>query len=217
MAIVSELITRINYLCDDDLGTTDAVMLINMALEDLSEVAGYLKIAESSFFKDAESVNLPIDLIDLEEVRIKKSSDTEYSQILLDAFVHKYEDITQEDGDFLDETKRNQIKRYRLVDDLLYFLPKAPYEGDIRIFYYSMLPSVSETKLNEIPKLRLQHHRAIPLYAAAKYHQNWKDSLNEKQDFWGEYLEAKATLFQDTLERKQKTKSQYVIKTRGWQ
>lgn len=216
MATVSELIERIEYLVDDDITQEKCIMLINMALEDLSEVAGYMKVVETSFPKGTETIFIPTDYISMEQVRVKKQSDTEYKQIVLDAFFHKYEDWNEDSLWFFGEKKKDEIHRYRLVDNIMYFYPKAPYDGNLQMQYYAMLPSISANKLNEPPKLRPQFHRAIPLYAAAKYHQNWKDSLNEKNDFWGEYLMTKADLLEDTNARKQKARSQYVIKTRSW-
>lgn len=216
MATVSELIERIEYLVDDDITPRVCVMLINMALEDLSEVAGYMRIVETDFLKGASYVTIPSDYIDMEEVRVKRKTDTEYKQVLLDAFFHKYEDLTDEDMFFFGELKKDDIHRYRLEDNLMTLLPNAPYDGNIQLKYYAMLPGITENDLNAIPRLRLQFHRGIPLYAAAKYQQNWKDSLSEKNDFWGEYIEVKTALYQDTAERKQKARSQYVVKTRGW-
>lgn len=206
MATVQELINRLEYLVDDDVSPEIAVMLFNMAQEDLSEVAGYTKIAETDFYRGADNINLPDDLVDLEEVMVRKSGETDYTKRILDAFVHKYEDLPP---------GSSEIERYELLDDVLYFKPRAPYNGSVRIKYYALLPEIP-IEMNYRPKLRTAYHRAFPLYAAAKYMQNWKDELNAKQDFYSEYLEVKASLFQDTLERKQKTKSQFVIKTRGW-
>lgn len=217
MATVQQLIEQIEYLVDDEVTTPKAIMLINMALDDLSEVAGYLKIVEADFPKGLSNVSIPSDYIQMEEVRVKRSTDGEFKQVLLDAFFHKYEEVVQDEDFFMfGEARKDMIHRYRLTDDVLTFLPAAPYDGSIQLKYYAMLPHISADNLNEIPKLRPTYHKAIPLYAAAKYHQNWKDSLGEKNDFWQEYMVAKAALHQETQDRKKKSKSQYIIKVRSW-
>lgn len=206
MATVQELINRLEYLVDDDVSPEIAVMLFNMAQEDLAEVAGYTKIAETEFFRGADNINLPSDLVDIEEVRVRKAGETEYNRRILNALIHKYEDLPP---------GSNEIERFELIGDIMYLKPKAPYNGSMRIIYYALLPEIP-LDLNYKPKLRTAYHRAFPLFAAARYMQNWQDELNAKQDFYGEYLEVKNALYQDTLERKQKSKSQFVIKTRGW-
>lgn len=220
MATFEQLKKRFEYLVDEattDLDPDEVIMLFNECQEDLSEVAGYAKTAEASYYKNDSIISIPIDLVSLAEIKIKPSNKTEYTRMVSIG-------LTQPSDVFDNRLRENNgLFVYEWFGDNIEIRPTPKEDGTLQIRYYAKLPDLKETKdftngstntqfLGQIPSLRLQYHKLLPLYAAAKHMQNYMDELSAKSDYYGEYMQGKAELEQDTLKRKNKSRSRTVTR-----
>lgn len=199
MSTVAQLIKRLEFYIDDAITTTDeintAIDLFNECQEDLSEVAGYEKTYSISFTQGQDTFTLPDDLLDVADI--------------------------QKDG-VLIYSRRSSLKDegttdypvYEWFGNTLQLYPAANKSGTLAVRYYAKLPDLVDQ--NSTPSLRSRFHRLLPLFAAARYAQNWKNKLDEKQDFMSEYLQGKADLSVDTEKRKSRFRQKSVYVVRSW-
>lgn len=209
MPNVLQLITRLNYLVDDEVDEATAIELFNEAQEDLSEVAGYAKVAEADFYAGDAIIALPIDLIELVELRIKLNSASDFTRLAPYKLINQLDPFQA--GQVADE---GGPMGFEWFGDHIELVPVPQEDGKLQIRYYANLPRL--TSVNDIPALRERFHRLLPLYAAAKYMQNWQDELAAKNDFYSEYLQGKEELRRDTMARKSRTRSRTVYQFRAW-
>lgn len=218
MATVRELIKRFEYLVDADVEYDMLISLFNEAQEDLSKVAGYGKIADAHCYANDPLIPLPYDFVDLVELKIRTDSMEDYVRIpsigvIQPADVYEKMDLP-----------RTATYFYEWFGDTMELRPVPKENGSLLIRYYASLPPLKppnafanlETDpgfLRQQPALRQTYHRLLPLYAAMRFAQNWKDALDEKQDFYMEYMQGKSELEQETSSRKQKTRSKTVYRT----
>lgn len=204
---VEELIARLNYLVDDSVPLTTALYLFNEALDDLSLVAGYTKMAEAAFAAQASTIALPPDLIELVSIRVKFDGETKFQRILSNDAVRPtdyYEDDSIVDGEY----------GYDWFGNAIEIRPLPANNGSMQIRYYAALPHLAAEE--DEPPLNLRYHRLIPLFAAARYMQNWGDKASEKQDFQGDYMQGKNDLQSETIRHKRRNGPKVVVKIRSW-
>lgn len=218
MATLDELMKRLNYLVDENVGPDEALLLFNECNEDLSESASYSKYATADFIAGQQFISLPADLLSLVELRIKPMDQTDFTRMVSVGVVQPSD--TFDISPLFPEGKYV----YEWFGDHMEIRPAPKVDGSLQIRYYGMLPKFKHYSeyarqaadpafLAQVSALRPQYHRLYSLYAAARYMQNWMDSLDAKNDYMNEYLMGKQELARDTQARKTKTRSRTVYRT----
>ncbi|WP_134682572.1 phage adaptor protein [Brevibacillus migulae] len=217
MASLGELILRAKYLINVEVDTADIVMMFNECSEAIADVAGYAKMAEANYISSQPIVTLPIDLVDIAELKIKPNG-KHFTRMLSVGVVQphdSYEDSPLSDyGPFYYEWFGNTVE----------IRPQPASDGLLQIRYYATLPKFlpptefdggeeDPAFLAQIPTLHARYHRIYPLYAAARHAQHWKDSEQEKADLYNDYLEVRNDLEQDTQKVKIRARSKTVYRT----
>jgi hypothetical protein len=218
MPNVKTLIKRLEYLVDASVDPDMAIELFNECQEDLSEVSGYANTSKTSVVKGISTVALPLDLISIAELKIKVEGEKDFLRILPTGLVST--------RDMYDQDYDEEYYSFEHFGDSVELRPDPEKDADLLIRYYGNLPDLKFPEdfdgpddplfLAQLPVLRTRFHRLLPLYGAMKVSQNWKDVLQEKRDFQGEYIMGRQELEEDTRKRKKKTKSKRTYVTRGW-
>lgn len=205
MATVQELIDRLNYLVDDTVPPTVAIDLFNSCLDEIATIAGCGRTAVAEFVAGQPMISLPADLVDLVELKIQTTSMRDYLRIESVALV------TPED--VYDETWTLQSYGFEWFGNEVEIRPIPKEDGTLLIRYYHQPDHVRT--VSDVPEIRPHFHRLLPLYGAAKYHQNWQNT-EQMNVFWGEYLKARSELEEETVNRKIRTRSKSVYQYRVW-
>lgn len=202
---MQELIERLNYLVDDNVAPSVAINLFNSCQDELAPIAGCARTAVAEFLAGQPIIALPNDLVDLVELKIKTQSMDDYRRIESAPLV------TPED--VYDDTWTSAATGFEWFGQEIEIRPTPKEDGTLLIRYYHQPdPLVNVT---DISNIRPHFHRLLPLFAAAKYHQNWQNT-EQMNVFWGEYLKARSELESETTKRKARTRAKTVYQYRAW-
>lgn len=204
----NELKTRFEFYADDQVKNETALMLFNQCNEDISSDAGYAKTATNDFHKEVPVVSLPLDFLEMIELKIKRLSDNDYYRV-------KPMGLVQPE-DFLEVKSplAEGIVGYEVFGDSIEIRPAQEHDGTLLLRYYATLPTIKA--LTEIPIIKPAFHDIYALYAAAKYYQNYQDELPAKSDYYNEYMAKKMELKEYTDNARVRTKSKTVYAFRSW-
>lgn len=208
MPNVRQLKERLEYLVDDTIEEDIVLNLFNEAQEDLSSISGYAKTAKLNFDKGMSFVPVPCDLIEVVELRIKTKRENRYKTLFPMRKIR-----TNSYFGYCDENEL-PIKGYRLFGNQIELVPEPCESGELLIYYYANLPELKS--LDDYPVFDQKYHRLLPLFAAARYMQNWQGELAAKNDFYSEYLSGKAEMEYDFRKKDLRNKPRGVYVTRSF-
>lgn len=206
MSTVRQLIDRLNYLVDDTVDDEMAINLFNEGQDELSEVAGYAKVGEASFLAGTSTITLPKDWVKIVELKIKPDSKPGFLRMSPEHLVRP--------EDFLDDAWTEAYTGYEWFGDIIELRPTPKENGIVQIRYYSLLPELKTP--DDIPALRGRFHRLLPLFAAARYMENWQDKLADQQNYMNQFYRGRADLEADTMRQENRNKSRVVYQYRQW-
>lgn len=221
MATVKELMSRFEYLVNDETVDNQKIIdLFNEAQEDLSLVAGYAIMATTTYAAAQNILAMPIDLVDFVEIKYLNDNDPDRNNFKrLQPVGMVITEDTESSQWYLDD-----ISGFKWFGDSLEVLPPPKYSGTLNIYYYAYLPDIpaydatnSDPCLKFVPALRRSFHRAISIYAAWKYTQNYKDEPEAEDRLGREYTTVRELLKNDTEGRKERGKSKTVFQYRRWE
>lgn len=203
-----ELKSRLDYYVDDTVPDDIAIMLFNQCGEDLSDYAGYAKTSVAEFNYTDPIMTLPVDFLEMIELKIKRTSDDDYYRIRPIGLVQP--------ADFFDTAApiAENVAGYEVFGDAFEIRPDQTENGMLLLRYYAMLPLIKS--LDDAPVIKPRFHDAYSLYAAAKYYQNYQDELTAKRDYYDEYLQKKMELKEYTDDARVRTRSKSVYQFRSW-
>jgi len=200
--LVSEVITLAQLQADEVYDDPTWISYINIALDDLTPVIKLLK--------KKEAINVTITsgkgtLNVMTDADLKKSHE----------FLHVY------DGTAFDMLRRlplkdNISKGWKLVAGEILFQALTPDGAhSIRVDYYKRLEKVSALSddVETVSGLPAHYHNLLVLYCAAKSQQK-EEELNDKNDFYSEYLLNKRTLALDRIWEMEPQYRKYIKKAR---
>lgn len=204
MPTIEELKTRLNYYVDDDVDAETAISMFNEALEDLSDVAGYEKEETFTLQANETNITLPDDLIKVYMVTITVGNvTTNIRKESNKRNISHYDDMS-----------------YRIHGDTLTMINPPKQDYSLLLTYNADLPSVptleQDSSLQYVPKLQKRFHKALPLYAAFKYFQNWEDNAGLRGEFITQYQDAKMSVDAEGRNIKKRYRSNKVHVDRGW-
>lgn len=205
MPKIETLMKRANYLVDDTFEIALILDLFNECLEDLSSSSGFAKTITFPLGANTGTIAIPKDLISI---------------VLLKVIVGNKETVGKEvpirDHDFSYEYPYS----YTMFGDTLEIYPKPTEEYSVKIDYYgeiTPIPSITtDPSLSYIIGIPERFHKALPLYAAYRYYENWEENPQMQSNFRQQYLEVKNQLDKELSLRKKKTRSNQVYLDSGW-
>lgn len=206
MATVRDLIDRLNYLVDDTVDDKMAINLFNEGQDELSDVAGYAKTGEASFLAGTSTISLPKDWVKLVEIKIKPQGKDTFLRMSAENLVNPH--------DYYDDEWTKPRTGYEQFGDVIELRPTPKVNGTLQIRYYALLPELKATE--DVPVLRGRFHRLLPLFAAARYMENWQDKLPDQQNFLTQFYRGRADLETETMRQHNKYKSGVVYQYRSW-
>ncbi len=177
-----EIINEVLKDIDDSLSDSDIIGWVNRALDDLTPVAKYQKVAVINLGAGNRNVEIPADL---HELVLVTDGELDYSELGLN-----------------DKTGSG----YKKWGNTLVFQPVFDTNKELTLYYYANLPHLLAN--NDVPVIRADFHDLLVLYATAKA--KYKDEVMEMhQSTMQEYLERKR---QYTLETFSEDNSTYQVK-----
>lgn len=207
MPTIEDLIIRAKYLIDDVVDIDIILQFFNECLEDLSDVAGYIQTIE--YTKDANDgvISIPAKLIDPIKLTIH---------------------IEGKEEEELDMVPYNTTM-YIDYREHIYFLlgneitikpaPKAPYT--VKLVYFSELPTIPprdvDPSLSTDIGIPARYHKALPLYAAYRYFENWEEDYVMQQNFRTQYEQVKEALSYHASVRDNRINDNRVKVNRMWE
>lgn len=196
MPTVEKLIRRAGYLIDDVMDAELAINLFNEALEEIDTVYGVPKRQSNILAAGEDTVTIPSDALEIIRVLIT-IGDTEH-EVKTDNSYHTYIRFGEE----------------------LTVSPKPEKQATLYIEYYGeneKIPDVSvDPELQYVPKIPERHHRALPLFAAVRYFENWEDNPEMRSTFRKQFEAIKDDLAYQFERKVRGSKSNRVLVERGW-
>lgn len=174
---VVEIITKAQFMSDEEYDNAEWIGLINACLDDLTPIAKILATKEN---------------IDITVTNGKASFIINSDADLAKAHEIKNIYFTSNGSNIRELTRRaladNFSPGWKQTADSLLFQGLNDGDGTIRVDYYKRLTHVANT--NDIPELPVAYHELIVLYLCAKAQQK-EEELDDKNDFYTDYLRAK--------------------------
>lgn len=180
MLTVVEIITKAQFLSDEEYDNAEWIKLINACLDDLTPVAKMLTTKE----------NINLAVVD-DGASLSIASDPDLAR----AYEFRNIFFTPVDGSTRELKRRaladNYSPGWKQTADKLLFQGLGDNSGTIRVDYYKRLTHVAN--INDIPELPVAYHELIVLYLCAKAQQK-EEELDDKNDFYAEYLRGKQNM-----------------------
>ena len=177
---VVEIITKVQFLSDEEYDNAEWIKLINACLDDLTPVAKMLTTKE----------NINLAVVD-GGASLSIASDPDLAR----AYEIRNIFFTPVDGSTRELKRRaladNYSPGWKQTADKLLFQGLGDNSGTIRVDYYKRLTHVAN--INDIPELPVVYHELIVLYLCAKAQQK-EEELDDKNDFYAEYLRGKQNM-----------------------
>ena len=177
---VVEIITKAQFLSDEEYDNAEWIKLINACLDDLTPVAKMLTTKE----------NINLAVVD-GGASLSIASDPDLAR----AYEIRNIFFTPVDGSTRELKRRaladNYSPGWKQTADKLLFQGLGDNSGTIRVDYYKRLTHVAN--INDIPELPVVYHELIVLYLCAKAQQK-EEELDDKNDFYAEYLRGKQNM-----------------------
>lgn len=177
---VVEIITKAQFLSDEEYDNAEWIKLINACLDDLTPVAKMLTTKE----------NINLAVVD-GGASLSIASDPDLAR----AYEFRNIFFTPVDGSTRELKRRaladNYSPGWKQTADKLLFQGLGDNSGTIRVDYYKRLTHVAN--INDIPELPVAYHELIVLYLCAKAQQK-EEELDDKNDFYAEYLRGKQNM-----------------------
>jgi len=177
---VVEIITKAQFLSDEEYDNAEWIKLINACLDDLTPVAKMLTTKE----------NINLAVVD-GGASLSIASDPDLAR----AYEIRNIFFTPVDGSTRELKRRaladNYSPGWKQTADKLLFQGLGDNSGTIRVDYYKRLTHVAN--INDIPELPVAYHELIVLYLCAKAQQK-EEELDDKNDFYAEYLRGKQNM-----------------------
>lgn len=182
MKTVAQLVEDVNNLVDENFHHTMIVGWFNEALGDLADVARLEAITRTATQSDQSEYTLPPD---------------HYKTVWVFVGGERLEPID------IDSVAAG----YHEWGGVLTLEPAPSTTGDpIELYYYRIPTYLSDTELDYIPDIPTRYHHLLVLYAAARTQQRDED-LEEKNDFYRDYLLGKQAYNRETVARVAKHRS----------
>lgn len=211
MPTIEKLVSRAGYLIDDNMDVDLAIDLFNEAIEEIDTVFGEGKTVTTTLAAGSNTFAFPSD--ELEIVRILVKGD--------DGRMYEAKSDGLNDGNNftgIDHPPDRYTYTRFGYEGRLYPIPQKP--TDVTVEYYGgneKIPSVAtDPTLQYVPKFPTRYHRALPLYAAARYFENWEDNPEMRMNYRKQFEKIRDELAY-LLERKVRgSRSNFVYVERGW-
>lgn len=210
MPTIEQLHSRLEYLVDDKVESDRAIDLFNEALEDMSQIGDYEQESVLTVSGGETTIPLPDGFISLIGLYIAVNGGE---------FLATRSNRVREDKYYGRAPNRDHYRFEEFPESLrLLEAPKDDYTATIR--YLSNYPEIPKTtkdpSLQYVPKLPSRFHRALPLFAAFRYYENWEDNGSMRQELYDQYNNIKRELDQDAGRRSMKRRNNRVVITREW-
>lgn len=214
MPTVETLVRRTSYLIDDNIVADIAIDLFNEALEEIDTIYGQGKRLVTPLAIDSNTITLPSDLLDITRVIVK--TDDEKGENKYEAKSESMNNMDNYSGiEYPDEYYSYNIFGNEMK---IFPIPKKPVE--VTIEYYGgneKIPSTDvDPSLKYVPKIPERYHRALPLFAASRYFENWEDNPEQRNNFRKQFERIRDDMAYHYERKTRNAKSKKVYITRGW-
>lgn len=179
---VGELVADVNNLVDENFVASMIVGWFNEALGDLAEVARMESVSRTFTTAGVDSYALPPDHYKTMWVFI---AGVKIPPVDIDS-----EDVG-----------------YHEWGGVLTIVPPPPLDNDeLELYYYRLPATLSPSNLNASPDIPERYYHLLTLFAAART-QSRDEDLEEKNDFWRDYIIGKQSYNRDTASKVAKHRS----------
>lgn len=210
MPTLETLIKRGKYLVDDNIESDTIIEAFNECLEDLSAIANYEVSATIPMEAGVQQLALPDDCMEVVRIRIRKENED---------YLALCKPLKNQD-DAYGFNAASEIHMYRQFGSTITIEPKITKNYEVLIDYYGSIPPVlsiqQDPSLQGKPKIPERFHRALPLFFAVRYFENWEDNSEMRKNFQGQYDVIKQQYSIEAQQRKTKTRSNQVQIVEGW-
>lgn len=207
MTELEKLMSRARYYVDEEFDGERIIDLFNECLEDLSDVVYYPKTKTYDMAANTGKITIPKDVINIVSVKVTINGEDEEAkgipirgQINPDRYGYRYT-YTQFGSDL--ELTTKPIQSYK-----------------IKLDYYGEIPAIPTTfedpGLTTIVDIPNRFKKALPLYAAFRYYENWQEDTTMQENFRQQYLEVKMSIQMFYQGLKNKVTNSRVVVEQEW-
>ena len=199
--LVSEIIERAQTQAEEVYDPTTWIQFINLALDDLTPVIKMLTTKDGIAVALTEGNG---------EIAIASDADLAKAHEFLNVYF-------KPTGGSLEQLKgplplsNTYTKGWKQTAIQILFQNCGAVNGTARVDYYKKLNHV--TSIGDTPELPDQYHNLLILYACAKAQQK-EEELNDKNDFYAEYLASKKNMAIDRIWMMEPQNRKFIRKAR---
>jgi len=172
--IGTAIVTRANYLVDDEIDLTEALAELNIAIDDMSLEAPFEATAQFTLAADARSVTVPVTCLGLLEVRV--------DGVKIGAAKGPFSIASDVTG---------TPSSYYLLGDTLSFYPLNDTACTVDILFSSGYASM--TTISESPSIPTRFHQGLVYWLVSQF-KSMDDELNASAAYQLKYERYKAGL-----------------------
>lgn len=198
--IVSEIIERAQAQSEEIYDDPTWIQFINLGIDDLTPVCKVLKSKEDI------AVTLTAGM---GEVDIAADADLAKSHEILNTYFKPSAGTMEQLRPI--PFSNNYSKGWKFIDGKVKLQNCGSVNGTARIDYYKKLDKV--TSVGDTPEMPEQYHNLLILYSCAKSQQK-EEELNDKNDFYNEYLMGKRNMAIDRIWIMEPYNRKYIKKAR---